>query len=236
MTSTRESLPDPVRGVLFDFDQTLADLGSHVRWDDAGRELASHYEASGVPRELLGGRAISLYARVAASGLLPDAAFEAAQREASAILERYEREAIASTELFSCVRGCLGALEQAGIAAGVVSSNSRAVVRSILERDGLASHFATVVCRDDVRLPKPSPEGLLLACGRLGVRPGDVLYIGDNVADVAAALAAGIVPCGVRGGDSSEAALAERGAAIVLDDVGELLTDALPPVRTRGAP
>lgn len=225
MTSTRESLPDPVRGVLFDFDQTLADLGSHVRWDDAGRELASHYEASGVPRELLGGRAISLYARVAASGLLPDAAFEAAQREA-----------IASTELFSCVRGCLGALEQAGIAAGVVSSNSRAVVRSILERDGLASHFATVVCRDDVRLPKPSPEGLLLACGRLGVRPGDVLYIGDNVADVAAALAAGIVPCGVRGGDSSEAALAERGAAIVLDDVGELLTDALPPVRTRGAP
>ena len=235
MTSTHELLPDPVRAVLFDFDHTLADLGSHVRWDDARRELAKHYEASGVPRELLGDRAIPLYARVAASALLPDAVLEAVQREASAILERYEREAIASTALFSCVRGCLRALEQAGIGAVVVSSNSGAVVRAILERDGLASQFATIVCRADVRLPKPSPEGLLLACERLGVRPGDVIYIGDNVADVEAALAAGIVPCGVRGGSASEAALDERGAAIVVGDVGELLAEALPPVRSRGA-
>ena len=154
------------------------------------------------------------------------------QREAAAILERYEREAIASTVLFPCVRGCLRGLDELGIPAAVVSSNSRAVVLAILERDELAARFVTVVGREDVRLPKPSPEGLLLACERLGVKPGDALYAGDNVADIAAALAAGIVPCGVRGGNSSEEALAERGAALVLDDVGQLFAEAPPAARS----
>lgn len=216
-----------MRALLFDFDHTLADLGSHVRWGDARREQLAWYEQRGVPREALGSGTVSLYARVAASGLLPEATREATLRGAAAILERYEGEAIATTRLLPGVREALRALEGSGRLAGVVSSNSREVVHAVLERQGIAECFAVIVGREDVRLPKPAPEGLLLACERLGVAPAEAVYAGDNVADIEAARAAGMPACGVRGGDSSEEALREAGAVAILDGVEPLVAAVL---------
>lgn len=216
-----------MRALLFDFDHTLADLGSHVRWGDARREQLAWYEERGVPREALGSGAVSLYARVAASSLLPATTRVATLREAAAILARYEGEAIATTRLLPGVREALGALEGSGLLAGVVSSNSRQVVRAVLGRTGVAERLAVIVGREDVRLPKPAPEGLLLACERLGVAPGETVYAGDNVADIEAARAAGLPACGVRGGDSSEEALRAAGAVAILDGIEPLVTAVL---------
>lgn len=217
-----------VRALLFDFDHTLADLGSHVRWGDARRESLAWYEERGVPREALGSGAVSLYARVAASAALPEPALDETLRGAAAILERYEGEAIAATRLLPGVRDALGAIEGSGLRAGVVSSNSREVVRAVLERQGVAEHFAVIVGREDVRLPKPAPEGLLLACERLGVAPGEAVYAGDNVADIEAARDAGMPACGVRGGDSSEETLREAGAVAILDGIQSFVMAVLP--------
>ena len=216
-----------VRALLFDFDHTLADLGSHVRWSDARSESLVWYEERGVPRAALGSGTVSLYARVAASGALPAAALEETLRGAAAIIERYEGEAIAATRLLPGVRESLRALEGSGLLAGVVSSNSREVVRAILERTGVAERFAVIVGREDVRLPKPAPECLLLACERLGIAPGEAVYAGDNVADIEAAHAAGMPACGVRGGDSSEDALREVGAVAILDGIEPLVASVL---------
>ncbi|MYE46941.1 MAG: HAD family hydrolase [Chloroflexi bacterium] len=216
-----------VRALLFDFDHTLADLGSHVRWGDARRELLAWYEQRGVPREELGSGTVSLYARVAASGLLPEGALEATLRGAAKILGRYEGEAIPTTRLLPGVREALRTLEGSGRHAGVVSSNSREVVRAILEGERVADRFGAIVGREDVRLPKPAPEGLLLACERLGVLPGEAVYAGDNVADIEAARAAGMPACGVRGGDSSEEALREAGAVAILDGIEPLVSAVL---------
>ena len=216
-----------VRALLFDFDHTLADLGSHVRWGDARREQLAWYEQRGVPREALGSGAVSLYARVAASGALSEAAREATLRGAAAILARYEGEAIAATSLLPGVREALRTLDGSGLLVGVVSSNSREVVRAVLERTSVAERFAVIVGREDVRLPKPAPEGLLLACERLGVAPGETVYAGDNVNDIEAANAAGMPACGVRGGDSSEEALRAAGAVAILDGIEPLVTAVL---------
>ena len=215
------------RALLFDFDHTLADLGSHVRWGEARGELLAWYEERGVPREALGSGTVSLYARVAASGLLPEAAIEETLRGAAGILGRYEGEAIAATRLLPGVREALTALEGSGLPAGVISSNSHEVVRAILEREGVADRFGAIVGREDVRLPKPSPEGLLLACERLGIAPGEAVYAGDNVADIEAARAAGMPACGVRGGDSSEEALREAGAVAIPDGIEPLVSAVL---------
>ncbi len=227
MTSTPVPPFPGVRALLFDFDHTLADFGSHVRWNDAARELAAWYEECGVPGDAIGRGAISLYARIATSGVLPEAALEAAQRGAAAILDRSEAGGIAATSLLPGVREALEALEGSGLLAGVVSSNSREVLRAILEREGVAARFG-VVGREDVRLPKPAPEGLLLACDRLGVAPREAVYAGDNVADIEAARAAGMRACGIRGGDSSEEALLAAGAPAVLDGIAALVAASLP--------
>ena len=223
MTSAAAPLLPGVRALLFDFDHTLADLGSHVRWNEAARELASWYEERGVPHDAIGPGAISLYARIAVSAPLPEPALEVAQRGAAAILDRYEGEGITATSLLPGVRDALRALEGSGLLAGVVSSNSREVVRAILEREGIAAAFGVLVGREDVRLPKPAPGGLLLACERLGVEPREAVYAGDNVADIEAARAAGMPACGVRGGDSSEEALRQAGAEAVLDGIAALV-------------
>ena len=216
-----------VRALLFDFDHTLADLGSHVRWGDARRESLAWYEERGVPREALGSGTVSLYARVAASAALPEPAIEETLRGAAAIIERYEGEAIAVTRLLPGVREALQALEGSGLLAGVVTSNSREVVRAILERTGVVERFAVIVGREDVRLPKPAPEGLLLACERLGVAPREAVYAGDNVADIEAARAAGMPACGVQGGDSGEEALRAAGAVAILDGIEALVAAVL---------
>ena len=44
---------------------------------------------------------------------------------------------------------------------------------------------------------KPDPHGLALALDALGVEPGEAVYAGDTVDDMAAAVAAGCLPVGV---------------------------------------
>ena len=216
-----------VRALLFDFDHTLADLGAHVDWSEARRELAAWYEASGLPAGEIGSGAVSLYARIGASGSLPAAELEAAQQGAAAILGRHEGRAITTTRLLPGVREALRSLAGSGLLAGVVSSNSREVVRAVLEREGLAAALGAIVGREDVRQPKPAPDSLLLACERLAVGPREAVYAGDNVDDIEAARAAGMPACGVRGGNSGEDALREAGAAAILDGIEPLVAAVL---------
>ncbi len=47
-----------------------------------------------------------------------------------------------------------------------------------------------LVSAQDAR-PKPAPDGILLAANSLGLKPEEILYIGDSCTDEAAAAAAG---------------------------------------------
>jgi phosphoglycolate phosphatase-like HAD superfamily hydrolase len=48
-----------------------------------------------------------------------------------------------------------------------------------------------VVTDDDVRRPKPDPEGILLALWQMGADPGDAVYVGDSAGDLDADRRAG---------------------------------------------
>jgi phosphoglycolate phosphatase-like HAD superfamily hydrolase len=52
--------------------------------------------------------------------------------------------------------------------------------------------FAVVVTEDDVREPKPHPEGLLTAAAELGTAPASIVYVGDSAGDLEAGRAAGM--------------------------------------------
>jgi HAD superfamily hydrolase (TIGR01549 family) len=75
---------------------------------------------------------------------------------------------------------------------GIVTAGSRTRVRADLERGALAGFFQVVVTADDVREPKPAPEGLHLALRSLGLAAGRALYVGDTGADYDFARAAGV--------------------------------------------
>jgi putative hydrolase of the HAD superfamily len=77
-----------------------------------------------------------------------------------------------------------------GMPAAVASSSSSAWVKPWLERHGLASRFAAVCTRDDVKAVKPAPDLFLLASSRLGVPPRDCLVFEDSPNGLKAAHAA----------------------------------------------
>ena len=52
-------------------------------------------------------------------------------------------------------------------------------------------YFIAVVGGDEVERPKPAPDGIDLACGRLGVSPDSAAYIGDAPNDLEAARRSG---------------------------------------------
>ena len=60
---------------------------------------------------------------------------------------------------------------------------------------------------DEVPKAKPQPDGLLLCCEKLSVRPEDSVYVGDSPSDGKAARAAGMRSVGVLWGANDETAL-----------------------------
>jgi HAD superfamily hydrolase (TIGR01549 family) len=61
----------------------------------------------------------------------------------------------------------------------------------VLEREGVAGLFETVVVSDEVGWRKPSPVIFELALQRMGTAPGDALFVGDR-ADIDVAGAQGV--------------------------------------------
>jgi HAD superfamily hydrolase (TIGR01549 family) len=61
----------------------------------------------------------------------------------------------------------------------------------VLEREGVADLFETVVVSDEVGWRKPSPVIFELALQRMGTAPGDALFVGDR-ADIDVAGAQGV--------------------------------------------
>ena len=85
---------------------------------------------------------------------------------------------------------------------GLVTAGSRVRVRADLERGGIAECFQVVVAADDVRQPKPAPEGLLTALRALGIAAHQALYVGDTEPDYVFARAANVDFVGVTSGFS----------------------------------
>ncbi len=89
-----------------------------------------------------------------------------------------------------------GALRSAGRQVAIVTSDDRgpteATVASLGLGVGLGELVGLLVCADDGLPSKPAPDTLLHACQVLGVSPRRTAMIGDSVADMRMATAAGV--------------------------------------------
>jgi pyrophosphatase PpaX len=90
------------------------------------------------------------------------------------------------------VGAALDALRRRGVPMAVVSSRRCHPLDWGLRAAGLRGYFEDVVGLEDVTVPKPDPEGLLLATRRLGVTPARSIYVGDSEVDVEAGHRAGM--------------------------------------------
>ena len=89
------------------------------------------------------------------------------------------------------VREMLAGLAAAGYPLGIVTGKGRRLWE-ITEPIFAPRLFDVVITEDDVREPKPHPEGLLAAAEAMRIEAGRIAYLGDSVSDLAAARAAGM--------------------------------------------
>ena len=80
---------------------------------------------------------------------------------------------------------------------GLVTSGSKVRVERDLKATGIHHFFKTVVTGDDIKTPKPSPEGLQLALSKVESKADEAIYVGDSTADYEMAKAAGVYFIGV---------------------------------------
>lgn len=180
----------PLKAVLFDLDGTLLDTAPDFELV-LNQLLETHGQAP-LPYEAIrntvshGGRALVTLGFELQEG---DEGF--AERLAE-LLALYRQNLLVKTRLFPGLEEVLQLIETSGIHWGIVTNKPSEYTFPILEGLGLAERCAVTICPDHVSERKPNPEGLLLACQRIGCEPGEAVYVGDHARDIEAGKNAGM--------------------------------------------
>ena len=106
--------------------------------------------------------------------------------------EKADQVMTRNTSLFPDTVPTLCALRERGARIGVVTTKYHYRIDEILARFGITDLVDCVVGLEDVRRPKPDPEGLLLALETLGTPRDKALYVGDSTVDAGTAQRAGV--------------------------------------------
>ncbi len=185
--------PGPVGGILFDMDGVVV----HQRLDFLA-----------IKQEIFGNTHGFILERL--EELSP-----AERIEAEAILDRHEAAAALHAEPMDGILPFLEWMQARRLQRGLVTRNSRKSVNMVLARLGV--RFDAVVTREDAP-PKPAPEPVWLACRQMGLRPSEVVFVGDFEFDMLAGRRAGVRTVLLR---NSTLASSEH-ADLAVDSLGDL--------------
>jgi HAD superfamily hydrolase (TIGR01509 family) len=221
MSDILRDLPRPA-AVLFDLDGTLVDT-VELRIEAWARVFAE-FEIP-VERERLGrligvdGKRLAREVAALAGRTLSDEDCEAIDKRCGEIYEALNSDPKPLPGVGELVR----ALEATGIRWAIATSSRREQVKTSVDALEL-EHEPTVVDGSHVEHAKPEPDLLLLGAKELDVEPARCWYVGDSTWDVAAAIAAGMVPIGVTAGSAISAdVLTGAGAALVVETLREIV-------------
>jgi HAD superfamily hydrolase (TIGR01509 family) len=186
-----------IKGVVFDLDATLVDLGEHVRWKEAQGEVVEAYRACGCSEEEI--------TRCTAKGLfnlmhemetqlsVKKSAEEMTKIRDSiwGVLDGYEAEGVEKCGFMPGTFETLKWLKKKGVKIGVCTSNSGEVAFKVLEKLGVSQYFDSIIGRTVGLLMKPHPDQVQVCFKEMEVAPRDGVMIGDSHNDVLAGKAAG---------------------------------------------
>ena len=211
-----------INAVLFDLDGTLADtaydLGHALNRQRIARGLSAlpialiRTEASAGARGLLG---------LGFSIKPGDSGYDAMRAE---FLDFYAEHLCRETSLFPGIAELLDQLDDRQLPWGIVTNKPARFTIPLMQELGLSQRAACVISGGDTTHSKPHPEPLLTASNAMAIAPDECIYLGDDIRDVQASLAAGMEPVVARYGYLGSASPPESwGARYLIDQPQELL-------------
>ena len=202
--------------LVFDFDGTLATCP--LDFAQMRRVVLETAISHGIDPQRLGNLGLLETIAAGAELLGPEQLRAAAFRdEATHRLSALEYEAATLTELLPGVVAALGRLRAAGCSLGIVTRNSAAAVKRIIGDSPLP--FDALLCREDVRRPKPHPAHVREMLHLLRAQPATSLMVGDHPMAIEMGQAAGMRTVAVLTGQSDKAALSAVHPDLLLPSV-----------------
>jgi phosphoglycolate phosphatase len=181
----------PYHGVFFDLDGTLADTAPDLV--AATNQLLLDRNLAPKPYELL-----RPHASAGARGLL-EGAFGITPDHADFIDLRdefylnYEKALLVDSKLFDGMDDLLEQMEAANIPWGIVTNKIERFTKPLVKLMGLHQRSASTVSGDTTPHAKPHPEPILHAARIANIDPTKSIYVGDDIRDVLAGKAAGML-------------------------------------------
>jgi len=190
MTESKSAV-SPFRGVFFDLDGTLADTAPDLV--AATNQLLIARNLAPKPYELL-----RPHASAGARGLL-HGAFGITPEHPDFIDLRdefylnYEKALLVHSKLFDGMDDLLKAMEEANLPWGIVTNKSERFTNPLTNLMGLRERAVSTVSGDTTPHAKPHPEPILHAARIANIDPTKSIYVGDDIRDVIAGKAAGML-------------------------------------------
>jgi HAD superfamily hydrolase (TIGR01509 family) len=186
-----------IKGIVFDLDATLIDLGEHVRWREAQGEIIEAYRTCGCSEEMIASCTSKglfnlmheMETRLTATKSREE--IDELREKIWKLLDSYEDEGVQMCGFMPGTRETLEWLKAQGIKMAVCTSNSGDVAKQILEKLEVSQFFQSVIGRTPGLLMKPHTDQVLACFKEIGVDPRDGVMVGDSHNDVLAGKAAG---------------------------------------------
>jgi FMN phosphatase YigB (HAD superfamily) len=183
------------KGVVFDLDDTLLD---HKRWIMERMAIAAASVRTKISTEHFLRVSYECVEEARYEQLL-DTVTErlGLTGERNTLMAAYRAARPAVAPLFPEVFDVLSSLRRAGMRLGLLTDNPPESQRAKLQAMGeIAELFDAVVFSSEHGQEKPAPDGFRVIAQKLGLEPGALLMVGDNVArDAVGAIAASYDAC-----------------------------------------
>ncbi len=169
-----------IRGVIFDFDFTLADSSQGVVKcvNYALKELGF---AKFPEKEI--NKTIGFSLEHTFIKLLGEQQADKIEKFKYFFIKKADEIMADFTNVFTETPNVIKRLYNNGFKLGIVSTKFRYRIEAILRRENLFYFFEVIVGGEDVSTLKPNPFGLLLVVKTLNLLTSEVIYIGDSIVD-----------------------------------------------------
>ncbi|HMM71060.1 MAG TPA: HAD-IA family hydrolase [Rhodocyclaceae bacterium] len=177
--------------VFFDLDGTLADTAPDLGY--ALNRLRADLDLNPIPPETLRAHTSSGVRGLLAIGLGIGRDAPEYREMADQFLAYYEQRLFVPARLFPGIPELLDVLEARGIPWGIVTNKPKRYTELLLSKTPRLQSATCAVSGDSAARPKPHPDPLLMAAQLAQASSERCVYVGDDLRDVQAGRAAGMM-------------------------------------------
>jgi phosphoglycolate phosphatase len=218
MTSTLTTLLMSARGVVFDFDGTLAEMT--IEFPPLYTRVFEMSQVYSVDTTKLTEQyLIEVIDEI--SSIIGGATGAKFRKDALEMIIAEEVASARSASLFPGSRDLIHALKEKGKRVALVTRNCREAVLTVYPE--VTDDVDVFLPRDSVKRIKPDPEHLTQALDLMEISAHHCIMVGDHPIDVTSAMAVGMESVGVLTGRVGSKDLMDAGASFVLDRASDMI-------------